>query len=74
MKYPCPAETFSFVISWVKVSRDRNRHDNISIAKEGVIALWTIAHRTVLGKAAFQCAAQQSEIRQQHLPEGGLGK
>lgn len=72
MNYPCPAETFSFVILWVKVNGDRNRHDNISIAEEEDIALRTITHRTVLRKAAFQRAAQQSDIRKQHLPEVDL--
>lgn len=32
----------------------------------------TVPPRAVLRKAAFQRAAPQSEIRQQHLPEGGL--
>lgn len=56
----------------MKVKGDRNRHDNISIAEEEDIALRTITHRTVLRKAAFQCAAQQSDIRKQHLPEVDL--
>lgn len=56
----------------VKVIRDRNWHGNISKAKAEVIALWEITLRAVLRTAACQRAAQPSEIRQQHLPEGGL--